>query len=477
MKHLKSNSANFAKCVFVMVFMLMGSCCLLHAKDRTKSEVEHAVRVLKGIDSDCSKDWAVAVLSNAATSDTMAYAMNCLGLAYLSGTGVGKDTIKAVDWLEKAGASGYSLAFHNLGMLYKEGKYGVKQDFCKAFDAFSKGAKTESVICKYECGFMLYKGLGCLQDYGKSVLLFEDGANKNYSPSLYMLGLCYRNGYGVERDTVRANILLKHSASLGYTPAIEELRRPIPENYLFDEFYNSENLGNVPITMPTIQPDLNDINLVNGSYQGCLVMYDWSGKFVLGEKPIKMTFIPKYEGELQGELILANDTIPFRATLSDNGKMKFSSGNLRLNERYTVGKKVNYRMDEAMLDIWKNKICGSLKLYSLKVKEPERPMYVELIQSDTQSHVDIENSHISVTPNPFSYEFAAKFVLAEECDVVVRIFDQFGILVYSQDLGILSSGKHQTSIVPNVQDGWYVLNIKAGRQMLRTIIVKKGGGR
>ena len=34
---------------------------------------------------------------------------------------------------------------------------------------------------------------------------------------------------------------------------------------------------------------------------------------------------------------------------------------------------------------------------------------------------------------------------------------------------------YQVNLMPNVKKGTYVLNIKAGTQVLRTIIVKKGG--
>ncbi len=38
----------------------------------------------------------------------------------------------------------------------------------------------------------------------------------------------------------------------------------------------------------------------------------------------------------------------------------------------------------------------------------------------------------------------------------------------------MSAGKHDAAIAPQIKDGTYVLNIKAGKQILRAIIVKKG---
>ena len=84
-------------------------------------------------------------------------------------------------------------------------------------------------------------------------------------------------------------------------------------------------------------------------------------------------------------------------------------------------------------------------------------------------------SRIYATPNPFDNDFTATFELKDPCVPQVRIFDQSGVLVYSSSLGQMESGRHQVNLMPNVKKGTYVLNIKAGTQVLRTIIVKNGG--
>ena len=50
-------------------------------------EVMRAVGVLKGIYQDYPKEKAVSILLNAAEKDTVAYAMNALGLVYMEGIG------------------------------------------------------------------------------------------------------------------------------------------------------------------------------------------------------------------------------------------------------------------------------------------------------------------------------------------------------------------------------------------------------
>lgn len=361
-------------------------------------------------------------------------------------------------------------------MMYKYAQCGIRQDFTKAFEAFTKGAELGSTSCKYDAGFMLYKGLGCQQSYEKSVALFREAAEKEHKPSLYMLGLCYRNGYGVEQDTAQASYYLNRSASLSYGAAIEEIIRPYPENYLHEEYVSDISLYDIPESMPSISPDDN-INLANGIYKGFLVMYDWSGKYILGEKVVSMSIHKENQYNISGKLIIANDTIPYNAKLTENGVLSFSSGKIMLNERYTVGQKVNYKIDKAQLEVWDNKIYGKLSLYSLKEKEPERPMYIELQHSDkslTQDSGDDKYSNITVSPNPFTYSFDASFELKDASEVQVRIFDNMGLMIYSKNLGNMESGKHSVCIAPNIKNGYYVLNIKAGNQILRAIIIKNG---
>lgn len=460
----------------VCLFFLCALCVVSKADNKTDS-IKHAVRILKGMDKDRSNSWAISVLRSAAEDDSIAYAMNSLGMAYMAGIGVEQDSIQCVYWLEKAADRGFREAYHNLGRMYKNSYCGVKQDFFKSYRYFEKGAEKNSVLCIYDMGFMLYKGLGCGQDYQHAAELFQKASNRDYSPALYMLGLCYRNGYGVEADTAKANFYLKRSAALGYRYAIEELYRPHPENYMHDDYIDNASYGAVPPYMPNISPEVNDTSLIIGEYQGFVVMYDWSGEYVLGEKPITMK-IERDNSGIDGVMYFGNDTVPFRATISKEGKLEFREGDIALNERYYPTGKVRYRMDYAMLDIWQDDIKGELRLYSLWLKEPERPMYLELHRSsnDDLSGKDTNRYNtIRISPNPFSYSFVANFELLTSANAKVKIFDKYGALVYSSSLGDLQAGKHAISLSPNILQGTYVLNITAGKQVLRTIIVKNGG--
>ena len=439
-------------------------------------EVMHAVGVLKGIYQDYTKEKAVSILLNAAENDTVAYAMNALGLAYMEGIGTEQNAEKAISWLKKAGENGYCDAYHNLGVIYKLGKCGEKQNFTAAYNAFIKGAEAGSDACRYGAGFMLYKGLGCAQDYGKAMELFQTASDNGNVYATYMLGLCYRNGYGTAQDEEQGMELLNQAATLGYSAAIEEMSRKNPENYLSGIIVSDSAFTDIPASMPEIKADVNDTTLLRGKYSGCVVMYDWSGRHVLGEKPVCMS-VSRTGEEISGYLLLGTDSVPFKADITAEGSLKFKKSYVSLKERYTFNGKVQYRLDSADLDIWNDRIRGRLSLYSLSQREPERPMFMELYRGaygKTDNDNACADGYIAIAPNPFDSQFDAIFELRENATATARVFDKFGVLIWQQSLGTFEAGKHKVTLSPDIRPGYHVLNISAGKQVLRTIIVKKG---
>ena len=461
--------------ILTVVMLMLTAGSYAKSAGTANDDVMHAVGVLKGIYDDFSKEKAISILQNAAENDTIAYAMNVLGITYMEGIGTEKNAEKAIYWLNKAGECGFSDAYHNLGAIYKQGKCGEKQNFEVAYNAFLKGAEAGSDVCRYDAGFMLYKGLGCKQNYNKAIELFKTASDNGNIYSTYMLGLCYRNGYGTAQDEETGMMLLNKAATLGYSAAIEEVSRANPENCLTDIFVSDSAFADIPTCMPEIRMNVNDTTLLKGNYTGYVVMYDWSGQYVLGEKPV-VIHIGRTGKELSGYIVLGADSIPFKADMNEDSSIKFKKSYVSLNERYTFNGKMKYKLDYANLDIWNNKIYGSLQLYSLSQREPERPMYMELYRMGNENDSPEKNNingRITITPNPFDNQFDAIFELTENSTATARIFDKSGILVWQENLGSLEAGKHKVMICPNIKQGYHVLNISAGKQILRTIIVKK----
>ena len=320
--------------------------------------------------------WALRTLRQAVEEDKSASAMEALGLAYIGGIGVECDTAKAVALLEEAGRLGVKDAYHALGMIYKYGEGGLRQDFRRAYGYFCTGAERGSVRCIYAKGFMLYKGLGCRQDYQQAALTFLPAANSRDENSWYMLALCSRNGYGLEKDSAAAAFCLKRAARMGSRDARDELARPHEETYMHAVYADSAEYSFIPDSLPAVKPTVGGAALAEGHYSGFVVTYDWSGKYILGEQPLAMT-VSSVGGELSGELSIDSVDTAYRGSLS-GGRLVFASGGVTLPERYERGGKMDYRLDSMVLDVGDGKVTGRLNLYSTKLKEPGRPMYFEL---------------------------------------------------------------------------------------------------
>lgn len=144
---------------------------------------------------------AVSRLESAVAADSAANLMFSLANVYLYGRGVEADGVRAAYLMRKAASAGYAKAYYALGMIYKEGRGGVGQDFGKAYACFDRGAKAGNRQCLHAKGYMLYKGLGCEQDYGAAVRAFREAAGMKEGQSWYMLGICYRNGFGCMQDS------------------------------------------------------------------------------------------------------------------------------------------------------------------------------------------------------------------------------------------------------------------------------------
>lgn len=461
----------------IAILLLCNSSLKAQQSKTVRDDVAHAVGVLKGIYDDYPTRKAFEIITEVAEKDSNAYAMNVLGLLYMQGLGVEKNGKQAVFWLEKAGEKGFCDAYHNLGIIYKQGKCGEKQNFSLAYKYFLKGALNGSNNCSYDVGFMLYKGLGCKQNYAKAIEFFQTASDNGNIYATYMLGLSHRNGYGIEKNEEKGIELLKKAATLGYSAAIEELMREKPENCLTDMNVSEITQTKIPSQMPEIMNDINDTTLIKGYYRGFAVVYDWSGQHVLSEKPVAMTI--DREGEnLLGSMSFGTDSLVFKADITVDGSLKFINSYVSLGDRYTTDRKVKYKINEAKLDVWEDKIYGSLSLYSLTQLEPERPMYIELYKGKGINANNVKSNcweSVKITPNPFVSQFEAVFELDRNSAVVVRIFDKQGFVVWQQNLGDFVSGEHRVSLCPQIGPGCYLLNISTNNHVLRTIILKNGG--
>lgn len=438
-----------------------------------KEELRLAVDVLKGKDSSKDKGWAVQLLSDSQNYEKDAFVQNVLGIAYLHGLGTERDTARAIQYFEEAGALGYSLAYHNLGMYYKYASRRA-QDFRKAYEAFARGAEANDPSCCYDCAFMKYKGLGCEQDYAGAIVLFDKASVYNHAPALYMLGLCYRNGYGVEADTSIANFYLRQAADLGFRDAMEEQYREEPENHLSVNYAVSDESIGYPTSMPAIEPFLPlDNEEMTGQYQGLLVTYDWSGEYVISEQPLQVDMSVVGDAA-SGLWIQGSDTLQFSAIIADEGSLRFVKSEKVLFDRYAPSFRSKYRFETIDMNYCGGYITGQLRLYSLSEREPDRPMYVCMRKTESSECTDNgdEYARIVAYSDPYSHRITLKFDLSESVpSVQVHIYNRTSLNVGNYKYGAMNVGSNSLTLNPNLTEGYYVIYVQAGSQKFRAVIV------
>ena len=102
-----------------------------------------------------------------------------LGIQYLYGTNVEKDTAKAAEWFSRAAAQGLVPAIRELGILTTAGD-GVDPDPEKGAALLGKAADELDPSAMYHLGIMFEKGIGVPRDMQKAVRLLAYAAMMGY---------------------------------------------------------------------------------------------------------------------------------------------------------------------------------------------------------------------------------------------------------------------------------------------------------
>lgn len=451
---------------------IIGMVCLLvmpyHSYAQNAEDVvQEAVDILKGKALGKSAEWAVETLKGIEDEKYKPVAMNALGVVYLKGLSVAQDSAQAVIYFEEAARLGHANAYYNLGRMMKDAPR-CKQDFKKALYYFEKGAEQGNLACIYAAGYMYYKGLGCSQDYRRAVDLFKSDV-EGISPSCqYMLGLCYRNGFGVEQNDQKADEFLQKAALANYQFAIEETLRENAE--VEASILLTENDEYVPTSMPEIEPFIYKDTDLSGSYKGILVTYDWSGKQIIKEEVLEISFA-KTNNDYYGVWIQGNDTLSVKASLDADGILLFADSKMFMSDRYTERKKIECVFDNASLALVGSSLTGGLCMYSLTHNEPMRPMYLSLNKSSTYD-VSGELYKCAMVAYPESGQIEVRFLLPKDVKkATISITDQNGMYTKHYKLGSLTAGQQRFTISTNLMNGLYVINMKADEYHGHTTIL------
>lgn len=434
------------------------------------SKAKRAIMLALGAQGRIDRNTAFTNLSEYSRQGN-ATAMNAIGLMYLKGYGTRADTIMALSWWEKAGIHGCSDAYNNIGLFYKTEDSHLNLE--KAYTYFFKAAEKGNLMGCYFIGYMLYKGLGCEQSYEKAIEYFKIGAKDNYAPSLYMLGLCYRNGYGIEQNETTGKLFLQQAASQSYKQALKELEQPVPENNSYSVYRTLEQKTNQsPTEYPQFEKPSKEIELIErGEYVGSLITYDWSGKYIVSEVPLKLAISSQgrqFTGEWhEGE----KESISIAGEIRGN-KLIFTDQTKRINGRYK-NMAQSFILQEADIQVVEVEneisILGTIQMYSESTKEKERPMYLSI----TKKNKKTDKSIITAYPNPFTQELNLLINMQNSDKVCLFIYSIKGEPVYQYDAGVVSAGEQHITVYPNLTKGTYIIKVFIGKEENQLTIISK----
>ena len=127
-----------------------------------------------------------------------------LGILYLSGLGVPKNSRTAAYWLEKSAQQGNAGAQYFLAKLYAEG-VGVPRSLTLALHWFQQLAEQGYAPAQFQVGTMYEQGLGTGRNNAEAVKWIHKAAEYDYPQALSKLAEAYRNGLlGLPKDSRQA---------------------------------------------------------------------------------------------------------------------------------------------------------------------------------------------------------------------------------------------------------------------------------
>lgn len=158
-----------------------------------------------------------------------AYEMGCkealvdIGVCYMRGYGVKKDTEKGAKLITACYENGMPHSYHAYGRMLELGE-GVEQDLEKAFECYTKATEWGEMRAFSNLGAMYLTGSGCEKDVDKGIEAFKRGHDFSEPMCSANLGLMYLKGIlGVEKDHDKAFKYLSRAVELGNIPSYARL--------------------------------------------------------------------------------------------------------------------------------------------------------------------------------------------------------------------------------------------------------------
>lgn len=154
-----------------------------------------------------------------------AYAHANLAWFLIEGAGGPADPAKGLAMLREGAEGGNVLAQYSLGIIYREGRGGVKPDPAMAVDWLRKAAAQGHALAMYDLAILLRDGSGTIADPAASLDWLKKAASLGNADSMAALGYAYEQGAGTPIDFGQAREWYGRAADLGQVDAMTNLGR------------------------------------------------------------------------------------------------------------------------------------------------------------------------------------------------------------------------------------------------------------
>jgi tetratricopeptide (TPR) repeat protein len=170
------------------------------------------------------KDYAEARrLFDKAVASGYPLALHNIGVLYESGYGVPLNNAEAARWYKKAVALGEPIAMVDLAWLYQAGE-GVPKDCAESIRLNQAAVQVGNPDAMNNLGLAYMDGKCVGRDYAEAKRLFEQCLSLNISACMNGLGVIYNEGDGIPRNAKLAREWFEKSAALGNPQAKQNLR-------------------------------------------------------------------------------------------------------------------------------------------------------------------------------------------------------------------------------------------------------------
>lgn len=208
-----------------------------------------ALKTLNKLGIDFKKDWSLYEKLQSAAEQGDAEAQYRLGMCYLEGRGIPKQSVRAREWFYEAARQGHAEAQYELGRnkSTREDKIfwymaAVRQDHEKAkaalksfgydyekalsdLNAVRMAAEQGDPIAQYQLGRHYLNEENRLLNDGKAAKWFLAAAKQGNAEAQYALSECYAQGRGVARNKEQSHFWFQKAAKSGHPEAKKKIQK------------------------------------------------------------------------------------------------------------------------------------------------------------------------------------------------------------------------------------------------------------